>query len=154
MVELDMSRETVVLSFDPGITTGFCAMHLTGHIIQSLEFTESLLRSFLESTPYWSSIPLRKYRYVVIELTPPATLSKMNRRLGKIVQAIDSSFDNTLIVGPGVWKTNKEYCQQVPGSYERHEKDAALLARYYIQRKFKIRALCHLCHHLGECSRV
>lgn len=124
-----MDIEEVILSLDPGITTGGAVFDLDGDLLYTFTLSaERILEdSALNLTP--------KVAEAVIEETPVPTQSKMNKLLGQVLQKIDETFPEAVKITPGEWKTSRFGKEKRETESSVHEQDAVRLGKYYIAYK-------------------
>lgn len=127
-----MKPKGVVLSFDPGMTTGYAAVTSSGQILQSFDIpAEAVLDgSFAGSLTDIVGVPF----FAVMERTPVPTGSKMNQMLAGVIRSLIfwlGGEDQIVFVQPGTWKNSKYGRKNIDYVTSKHQADAVRLAFYF-----------------------
>lgn len=121
----------MLLTFDPGITTGWALLSDTGELVDCgvLTLEGAQAPDQVEKTYDITT--------VIIEDVPIPTNSEMNRQLLDLTVLLKVRYPNAVLVRPGVWKTTPARFASLPEEWNErklttHEKDAIHIGLWYV----------------------
>lgn len=121
----------MLLSIDPGLTTGWVYFSSAESVAEIGEWTEHELA---EAVQPWASSSRCD---VVIESLPALKRGQLGRRLKAVVDTLERSFPEATWILPGTYKavpTQAPITLPKPlTSFSKHERDALRLGLYYLQ---------------------
>jgi len=131
-----------ILSFDPGLTTGFAVLDIEetkSQFTPRLVYSQAILSDDLLDRSFGVSLPtlvgeveLGQLSYIS-EFVPIATFSKLSQTLLRVQARILTFFPEVEFVLPGAWKSSPTYLETK--LFKRlitvHEKDAARMALFW-----------------------
>ncbi len=126
----------MILSFDPGKTTGWAMLNLDESIIKVGHFEYEELAEKMEVFPKIS------FQYVVIEEVVPTGINAHSMALADVSISFKHAFPKALWVRPGLWKpVVQRYRREIiekglkKERINTHEGDAVMLAIYALRHR-------------------
>lgn len=125
----------MILSIDPGVTTGWAVLTGDGAVVESGNLKPEDVADGLAAI-----LMRRAIQAVVVEKFPVGASGGLSDTLRDVVLLIDAVLLGARLrperVTPGVWKTSSEPKVTAPGLTQ-HERDAIRMGRWFLRRSRK-----------------